>query len=113
MKYESLWNPNYNGWRKEQVEPNYFANCVYRLVEPKLENEFTVEDFMEKFNKLSSHVRVTNFFTSFKHVITLLPKYHYHYRIVSSCLHYMVTQKQLKARYVSVGSRTETIFFKN
>ena len=76
MKYESLWNPNYNGWRKEQVEPNYFANCVYRLVEPKLENEFTVEDFMEKFN-------------------------------------YMVTQKQLKARYVSVGSRTETIFEKN
>ena len=44
MKYEALWNPNYNGWRKEQVEPNYFANCVYRLVEPKLENEFTVED---------------------------------------------------------------------
>lgn len=112
MKYYGLWDPNYTGWRSEQVEPNYFGDYVYRLVEPNLENEFTVEDFMEKFNKLTIHVRVTNYFSSFKHTITLFPKYHYHYKTVSNCLHYMVKQKRLKAKYVSVGSRTETIFKK-
>jgi len=114
MKYYGLWNPNYTGWRSEQVETNYFGEVVFSLVEKKLESEFTVEDFINKFNTLQSRVRTTNFFGSVRngYVMTLYTNGH-SYRVVSECLHYMVTQKQLKARYVSVGSRTETIFEKN
>ena len=32
MKYESLWNPNYNGWRKEQVQSDYFSRYVTQLI---------------------------------------------------------------------------------
>ena len=114
MKYYGLWNPNYTGWRSEQVEPNYFGEVVFSLVEKKLENEFTVEDFINKFNTLQSSVRKTNFFGSVhnSHVMTLYTS-GYSYRVVSECLHYMVRMKKLKARFVSFGSRTETIFQKS
>jgi hypothetical protein len=39
-------------------------------------------------------------------------KYSDSYSVVSECLHYMVKIGKLKAIYVSVGSRTETIFKK-
>ena len=109
MKYESFWNPNHAGCAG--IESNYFGDYVYRLIHPKLPNEFTVENFMEKFNKLPSNVRETNHF-SHRHIISLNPGYHYHYNLVSDCLHYMVAQKQIKVRYVSVGSRTESIYAK-
>jgi hypothetical protein len=37
-----------SGWRKEQVEPDYFGRYVYPLVESKLGNEFTIEDLILK-----------------------------------------------------------------
>lgn len=110
MKYEALWNPNYTGWRKEQVQPDYFGRYVYPLVESKLENEFTIEDFMNKFNTLNPKVRTTNYFSSFKHVITLHPNYYYHYKLISVCLNFLVKEGKLNVRWVSVGSRTEPIF---
>ena len=112
MKYESLWNPNYSGWRKEQVEPDYFGRYVYPLVESKLGNEFTIEDFMNKFNTLSTKVRTTNYFSSFKHVITLSPNYYHNYKLISLCLNLMVKEGKLSVKWVSVGSRTEPIFAK-
>lgn len=113
MKYYGLWNPNYTGWKSEQVEPNYFGDYVFRLVEKKLENEFTVEDFINKFNTLQSRVRTTNFFGGpYRHVMSLYTS-GYSYRVASDCLHYMMRMGKLKVRYVSVGSRTESIFEKS
>jgi hypothetical protein len=110
MKYYGLWNPNYTGWGSEQVQPNYFGNYVFRLVENKLENEFTVVDFINKFNTLSPGVRGRG--TKCYAVTLCKEKYSDSYSVVSECLHYMVKIGKLKAIYVSVGSRTETIFKK-
>jgi len=111
MKYESLWNPNYSGFRKEQVEDDYFSRYIYPLVESKLKNEFIIEDFISKFNTLNPNIRITNYF-NFKHIIRLVPNYYYHYKLISLCLNLLVKEGKLNVKWVSVGSRTEPIFIK-
>lgn len=112
MKYESLWNPNYTGWAKEQVQPDYFGRYVYPFVESKLGNEFTIEDFMNKFNTLNPIVRTTKFFTSFSHIIELRPTNYYQYKLISLCLNLLVKEGKLNVRWISVGSRTEPVYKK-
>lgn len=100
MKYESKW------------DTQYFESNVYTLVANKLEAEFTIQDFMQKFNKLSKDCRKTDYFKDFIYVVELYPTYHYHINIISNMLMGLVESGTLKVRWVSVKSRTEPIFIK-
>jgi hypothetical protein len=84
-------------------EADYFENVIFRMV-PLDNQEFTVEKFINQFNKIPSYKR------KHKSVIELIPTYYYHYNLMSRMLHHMVKKNYLSVRYVSVGTRTEPIF---
>jgi hypothetical protein len=112
MKSVSFWSQETSSsYYRERVDPTYFPNYIFRLVKPNLDVEFTVEEFMTEFNRLPNHYRETKCY-GFNRVETLSPNYHYHYKIVSQCLHHMVSKGLLKVRYESLGSRTVSIFEK-
>ena len=93
-------------------EADYFENYILRNVE--LPQEFTVQDFMVCFNKLPAMFRTVNkgrWITAYNLVLDF--KYFgYCHRVVSANLHAMLSRGVLKAKYVSNGSKTETIFSK-
>jgi len=90
-------------------EPNYFENYIFRNVE--LTGEFTVEQFINQFNKINRGYRTANW-GKYRPVITLIPNYYYHYNLISGFLHGLLKKGILEARYVSNNGRTETIFKK-
>ena len=103
MKYPTNW-----------IKENYFERVIYPLVKDKLEDNFRIEDFVNKFNTLNPKVRrCGDFGTSHNNfVITLYPNYHYYYKIISSCLTTMAKKGEINVKWVSVRKDQENIFIK-
>jgi hypothetical protein len=103
-------------------DADYFIKNIFNRV--KIKGEFTIEEFIEKFNDLPKEFRKQekSINLHYEPLVHLFPTYYYHYNLISKLLHDMVKRGLLKVRYLQGipghhdwregGGRTSAVFSK-
>jgi hypothetical protein len=103
---EEDWNDYDDMLRPWDWNFDYFENKIFKMV--NLPEKFTIDDFIEKFNKIQPELR-----KNIKGYSVILTKnYSHDINRLSRLLYYLVDRNILKVKHVSKSHKTIPIFKK-